>query len=177
MDKNKNMPKAHSEEYFGEYRDFWWNLDFLKLMIQRLQLENTRTVLDLGCGVGHWGQLLALVLNEEFNLIGVDKEEKSIENARARCLQRNLNERFQYQVGDVNSLPFGDNHFDLVTCQTLLIHLQNPKLALKEMLRVVKPSGTILLAEPNNFANGAIADSLTQKLSTQEIMDNLFFDA
>lgn len=79
-------------------------------------------------------------------------------------------------MGDVYSLPFPDNFFDLVTCQTLLIHLPDPKKALKEMLRVTKTKGTVLLAEPNNFANGAIGDSVTQKMRTDEIVNQIRFD-
>lgn len=176
MENNKRVQKAHSEDYFGEYRDFWWNLDFLKLRLQSLELDNIQDVLDLGCGVGHWGQLLATVLNNNFNLIGIDKEERSIAKAKNRAIERNLNTRFQYQVGDVHTLPFPDNSFDLVTCQTLLIHLPDPKKVLKEMLRVTKTNGNILLAEPNNFANCAIADSVTQQMTTEEIIDQLRFD-
>lgn len=176
MKNNKRVQKAHSEDYFGEYRDFWWSLDFLKLRLQSLELENVQDVLDLGCGVGHWGQLLAGVLNNNFNLIGVDKEEVSIAKAKERAIERNLNKRFQYQVGDVHSLPFPDNFFDLVTCQTLLIHLPDPKTVLKEMLRVTKTTGSVLLAEPNNFANSAVADSVTLKMTTDEIIDQIRFD-
>jgi hypothetical protein len=50
------------------------------------------------------------------------------------------------------SLPFEDNSFDMVTCQTVLIHVQNPVEALREMLRVTKPGGIVVAAEPNNRA-------------------------
>ena len=46
----------HSAEYFGESRDFWWNEDFLGLLLKRWDVACVRNVLDAGCGVGHWGQ-------------------------------------------------------------------------------------------------------------------------
>jgi SAM-dependent methyltransferase len=49
-------------------------------------------------------------------------------------------------------LPFADGTFDFVTCQTVLIHLSDPQLALAEMLRVLQPGGLLLCAEPDNFA-------------------------
>src|SRR6185437_13934046 len=42
------------------------------------------------------------------------------------------------------------------TCQTVLIHVADPKAVLREMLRVLKPGGLLLLAEPNNLANHAV---------------------
>ena len=47
--------KLHSEDYFGEQRNFWWNSDFINLLSQRWQLHRVSRMLDVGCGVGHWG--------------------------------------------------------------------------------------------------------------------------
>ncbi len=47
---NKMEAKGHSEEYFGDFRDYWYNLDFLELMAKRWELENVKTLLDVGCG-------------------------------------------------------------------------------------------------------------------------------
>src|SRR5215475_5753342 len=52
---------SHSAEHFGDTRDYWWNLDFLELMGRRLSLDRVQDVLDIGCGVGHWGKLLGKV--------------------------------------------------------------------------------------------------------------------
>lgn len=54
----------HSAEHFGDTRDYWWNRDFLQLMAKRWKLGTVRNVLDVGCGVGHWGMLLASVMPE-----------------------------------------------------------------------------------------------------------------
>lgn len=176
METIKTMGKAHSEEYFGAYRDFWWNLDYLQLVTKRLKLDQIDSVLDVGCGVGHWGQLLANVLTENVKLIGIDLEQNSVDKARQRASEQNLASRFSYQLGSAEQIPFEDNTFNMVTCQTLLIHLKDPKVGLREMLRVIKPNGVLLLAEPNNFANSAVASSLTPFLSTDEVIDQLRFD-
>jgi hypothetical protein len=42
--------KLHSADYFNDARDFWWNLDFLKLMAQRWQIQEIGNLLDVGCG-------------------------------------------------------------------------------------------------------------------------------
>jgi ubiquinone/menaquinone biosynthesis C-methylase UbiE len=170
-----HSPKPHSWEYFGEARDFWWNLDFLELMAVRLQFDRVGTVLDAGCGIGHWGQLLARVLPPRTQVIGVDREEQSLACARERAIRFDLAGRFEYRQGDATALPFEDGRFDMVTCQTLLIHLREPKEGLREMLRVLKPGGLLLAAEPNNFANSAVSNSLTGQLSIDEVMDRMRF--
>ncbi len=46
--------KGHSEEYFGDFRDYWYNRDFLELMAKRWELEKVNTLLDVGSGQCHW---------------------------------------------------------------------------------------------------------------------------
>jgi ubiquinone/menaquinone biosynthesis C-methylase UbiE len=167
--------KPHSAEYFGEYRDFWWNQDFLELMSTRLNLKRAKVILDVGCGIGHWGQLLAPVLSGDSRVIGVDREKEWVAKATERAKIFGLADRYTYQIGDVTALPFGDNQFDLVTCQTVMIHLKDPKAGLREMLRVLKPGGLLLVAEPNNFSNRASLSSLTERQSVDEIVDRLRF--
>jgi SAM-dependent methyltransferase len=48
-------------------------------------------------------------------------------------------------------LPFEDGTFDLVTCQTLLIHVADPAAVLSEMVRVTRPGGLVVAAEPTNL--------------------------
>lgn len=167
--------KPHSAEYFGEYRDFWWNADFLELIAKRFHLDQVEAVLDVGCGIGHWGQCLAHVFPQDVRVTGVDREETWIAQATQRAKTFGLSERYHYQKGDVTLLPFEESSFDLVTCQTVLIHLKDPKQALQEMLRVLKPGGLLLAAEPNNFGNGAVGSSLTEGLSVDEVVDRMRF--
>lgn len=175
MSENEKDRKAHSAEFFGESRDFWWNADFLELMGKRLSLGKAKKVLDVGCGVGHWSLLLEPLLSKESQLTGVDREAAWVKKANEKAQARGLGGRYSFQQGDVTSLPFSDGTFDLVTCQTVLIHLKDPKVGLREMLRVLKPGGTVLAVEPNNFSNRAIGCSLTENLSVDEVMDRLKF--
>lgn len=168
-------PKPHSAEYFNDLRDLWWNADFLALMGQRLNFKDVGSVLDVGSGVGHWGRALAPHLPAHTTLIGIDREPKWIEESTARAGKAGL-ANFRYQLGDAQKLDFPDNSFDLVTCQTVLMHLPDPLQALREMFRVAKPGGLILASEPNNFASQATFNSLSPSWSTDDIIASLRFD-
>jgi SAM-dependent methyltransferase len=161
---------SHSAEYLGDTRDYWWNPDFLELMGKRLSLDHVRDVLDVGCGAGHWGRLLANVLPGSAHVQGVDRDPFWVERAAARAAAHGLAGRFSYQVSIAEKLPFDDASFDLVTCQTLLIHVADPGAAIDEMVRVARPGGLILAAEPNNAAGTLIFDSLSFHDPVNEII-------
>ena len=153
--------KSHSAEYFGDTRDYWWNADFLELIGKRLEFDRISDVLDVGCGVGHWGRLLAKVLPGGARVRGVDRDPLWVEKAELRAAALGLADRFGYQVAVAEKLPFADASFDLVTCQTLLIHAPDPGGVIDEMIRVARPGGLVLAAEPNNLARALTFNSLT----------------
>jgi SAM-dependent methyltransferase len=166
---------AHSAEHFGDTRDHWWNTDFLALMAKRWNLDAVREVLDVGCGVGHWGMILASVMRDDVRVIGIDREAAWVEKASERARARALDARFSYRQGEATKLPFPDDTFDLTTCQTLLIHLRDPSAAIAEMRRVTKPGGLIAVAEPNNVAESLLLDSITNLASIDEIVELVRF--
>src|ERR1700674_2183681 len=102
---------SHSAEYFGDTRDHWWNPDFLALMGKRLSLDRVRDVLDVGCGIGHWGRLLANVLPSAARLQGVDRDPLWVEKAAACAAAHGLADRFFYRVSVAEKLSFAAASF------------------------------------------------------------------
>lgn len=165
--------KPHSAEHFGEQRDFWWNRDFLELMAKRWGVDKIRSVLDVGCGVGHWGRMLSCILPKQAKILGIDRENEWVEQARQRV--KNMKNRFEYRQGVVESISFPDQSFDMVTCQTVLIHVPDVKLVLEEMYRVLKPGGLLIVAEPNNCASDLIFDSVSIDDPIEDIITAIRF--
>jgi SAM-dependent methyltransferase len=168
-------PRPHSAAFFGAERDFWWNVDHLALLASRRRLEDVRSVLDVGCGVGHWGMLLASVLSPEASITGVDREDEWVVAATRRAAATGLAARCSYRRAAAESLPFDDATFDLVTCQTVLIHVRDPRAAIGEMLRVTKPGGQVIAAEPNNRASLLVADSQSAEPQVELLVELVRF--
>jgi SAM-dependent methyltransferase len=122
------------------------------MVARRWQLGGAPAVLDLGCGIGHWGRLLSRALPRA-RVVGLDREPRWIAEARQRAAAPGLAGRFTYTVGAAEALPFEAGAFDVVTCQTLLIHVRDPAAVLAEMVRVTRPGGLVIAAEPTNASD------------------------
>jgi SAM-dependent methyltransferase len=151
---------GHSAEYFGGYRNYWWNRDHLQLVASRWDLPDDAVVLDVGCGLGHWTSALSHALPNTVRVVGVDPEPNWVA-AAARTLAP---PRFEFHTAGAYELPFDEGAFDMVTCQTVLIHLADPDRALSEMKRVLRRRGLLVAAEPSNRASQFAYDSATADL-------------
>lgn len=164
----------HSAEFFNDARDHWWHADFLEAAARRWRLDEARAILDVGSGIGHWTRLLAR-LAPAARFEGVDREPRWVEEARARAAAAGLASRASYRQASAESLPFQDGAFDVVTCQTLLIHVADPAAVLAEMVRVTRPGGLIIAAEPTNSTAPLVdAVALGQSAETAGALVTLF---
>jgi ubiquinone/menaquinone biosynthesis C-methylase UbiE len=158
------VKKPHSEDEFGEQRDFWWHADFLDLMARRWRLGEASSLADIGCGLCHWSRLLYRYLRKPARFAGIDREARWVrdgaENFR-QAFPEIASDLLTFKVGDATKIPLPDNSFEVVTCQTVLMHLQYPELALREMLRILRPGGMLVCVEPNNLWNYIAFTSLT----------------
>ncbi len=107
--------------------------------------------LELGCGTGFF--LLNLkqagVLAEGHV---TDLSPGMVEVARRNA--RNLGFEVEGRVADAESLPYPDDHFDLVVGHAVLHHIPDVELALREVLRVLKPGGRFVFAgEPTKYGD------------------------
>ena len=167
---------GHSAAFFDKQRDHWWNEDFLQLVVSRLGLGPTRSLLDVGCGLGHWSRALTRVLPALTESVGVDpelawvREAVLVEDLRPTTTATVLQARGE-------ELPFPDGRFDLVTCQTVLIHVADVVAVLREMCRVARPGGMVLVAEPNNLAGQVVRTSVSAQAGLGALASALAFYA
>jgi ubiquinone/menaquinone biosynthesis C-methylase UbiE len=121
-----------------------------------LELKGDEEVLDVGCGLGKMTVGVAKRLKTG-KVIGIDIWDKteipgnSPERAYANAKIEGVSDRVKFRTGNVLSIPFPDNSFDVVTSSSVINNLHNDlgKLkALEEILRVLRPGGRFLMLEP-----------------------------
>lgn len=113
--------------------------DMYTPLIRAIHKSKGETLLDLGCGNGN---LLTRLMRCGFALTGADLSEAMIERARQR-----LDGYAELIVADAGYLPFPADAFDVLVCNASFHHYPDPEAALKEMHRVLRPGGTLLIGE------------------------------
>ena len=109
-----------------------------------LHIEKGKRLLDVGCGTGHWSRFFATL---GFTVTGIDNCPEMIEVAERRRFGT-----LQFQIGEGYALPFQEHTFDVVTAITVLEFLGAPAIALKEMVRCLKPRGRLFVGTLNRSA-------------------------
>ena len=95
-------------------------------------------VLDVACGTG---DMMVELMKQGCSVTGVDISEEMLDIARLKVKGERL------MLADVESLPFEDNTFDAVTCAFGVRNFVHLEQGLSEMLRVLKPGGTMVILE------------------------------
>jgi MPBQ/MSBQ methyltransferase len=108
------------------------------------QLHPGTTVLDVGCGIGGSSRILAR--DYDFDVTGVTISPQQVERAR-ELTPEDLNAKFM--VNDAMNLSFPDASFDVVWSIETGPHIPDKAKFAKELLRVVKPGGTLVVADWN----------------------------
>jgi len=120
----------------------WWYAATRALLEQTLAplLPRGARLLDAGCGPGATGSWLA----RHGRLFAADVEPLALELHRAQGHSARL------AAATLEHLPFADASFDAALCVTVLYHEQiaDPRLAVRELARVVRPGGVVCLLEP-----------------------------
>jgi ubiquinone/menaquinone biosynthesis C-methylase UbiE/polysaccharide pyruvyl transferase WcaK-like protein len=109
-------------------------------LLQWLDPKEGEKVLDIACGEG----TLSLKIAERGCIVcGIDISENVINGAKQFARREKI--ACEFQVGDAERLPYPDGCFDKVVCSSSLEHFDDDLSALKEMSRVLKPNGIIVL--------------------------------
>lgn len=131
------------------------NQKLIDKIITSLEIRGDEKVLDAGCGRGFFSNLIAKRLDGG-KVIGVDiadkilSSENVIKHASENAFIEGVGDKTEFIKGDILSLPFKDNTFDVVLCISVLEYFDWKKecrMALKEINRVLKPDGKLLLFE------------------------------
>ena len=122
---------ARYEAWYRTPRGAWISDTEFRLLVSMLRPLPGETLLDVGCGTGHFTRRFAREAG--VHVTGVDPDPTWLAYARA---QAQAGERFI--VGRAERLPFADRSFDRTTCITALCFIADQRNALREMIRVTR---------------------------------------
>jgi SAM-dependent methyltransferase len=105
-------------------------------------LASGLNVLDAGCGVGYGAEMIARA--GASRVVGIDLAPEAIAAASER-----VGEMAEFQVGDVQDMPFDEGSFDLVVCFEVLEHLEDPEPAITALKDVLREGGLLIVSSPN----------------------------
>ena len=108
-------------------------------------------VADFGCGVGAVTRMLAEMVGKSGTVTGIDVNRAQLEQASATCTSQGFRNVLFVET-DACDTGLPDACFDLVYCRCLLLHLPDPAACLREMRRVLK-SGGVLVVEDGDLAS------------------------
>jgi SAM-dependent methyltransferase len=120
--------------------EHWWyrgRRRVLRAELDRLPLESGARLLDAGCGSGRTMDELA----RYGRVSGIDLSAEAVAAARRRG-------HGDVRVAHVESLPFADGIFDVVTCLDVVEHTPDDRATLAELLRVTRPGGLLVVTVP-----------------------------
>jgi len=113
-------------------------------------------LLDVGTGTGVVALAAARALAPEGRVVGLDLSDGMLRVAAANAATAGLDRRIAFLKSDAETLDFPDHSFDAVLSLFVLMHLPNPGATLREMHRVLRPGGRLVIA----FGSGAPLFSL-----------------
>ena len=117
---------------------------FTDLLIERLQAGPGDRVLDVGCGVGR--PALRVAASTGAGVTGITISREQVEQARELASAEGMTGRVAFEYADGMDLPFAAESFDAVLAFESIVHMDRP-VALKEMTRVLKPGGRVVLTD------------------------------
>ena len=136
----------------GDRGDFGREHILDPVMVERISERRFESALDVGCGEGRFSRILR---DNHIPVVGIDPTEALLMQARLS------DPSGHYQLARAESLPFPSASFDLVVSYLTLIDIPDFRAGIREMVRVLKPGGTLLIANLNSFistSNGWIKD-------------------
>jgi len=140
---------AGRPDYYIEFLDARTSIDderrVKQVIIGLLQPQDGLSVLDVGSGTGDDARELAALVAPGGSVVGVDRSSDMVAEARRRADGSGL--PIEFVEGDAQALDFPDASFDRTRAERVLIHLADPAGAMREMARVTRPGGLVVVSD------------------------------
>jgi len=122
------------------------DLSWRKKAIKQLKKDDPQTILDVATGTADMAILEARLLNPQ-KIVGIDISGQMLELGRKKVEKEGVSELIELQLADSEAINFPDNSFEAVTVAFGVRNFEHLENGLKEMLRVLKPGGKLVVLE------------------------------
>jgi SAM-dependent methyltransferase len=119
------------------------NADALRMIVEAARPGPDDTVLDVACG---GGIVVCAFAPHVHRATGIDVTPAMLDEAQRLAVEKGL-ANVEWQLGDVNSLPFEDGSFTIVVTRFSVHHFPDPAAVLREMARVCAPGGRLVVID------------------------------
>lgn len=116
-----------------------------ELITRLLDLRDGLKVLDIGSGTGDDARRIAGIVAPNGSVVGLDCGIEMVAEARRRAAGTGV--PVEFIQGDAQALDFADNTFDRARAERVLIHLPDAAAAIRELVRVTRPGGLVVLSD------------------------------
>ena len=136
-----------STNYDGLNRVISFGIDvkWRKKVVEIVGRNNPKQILDIATGTGDLALMMA-DLNPD-RIVGLDISTGMLEVGKQKIAKANLSEKIEMIVGDSEEMPFEDATFDAITVSFGVRNFANLDKGLKEIARVLKPTGVLVILE------------------------------
>jgi demethylmenaquinone methyltransferase/2-methoxy-6-polyprenyl-1,4-benzoquinol methylase len=144
------MFDAISTNYDGLNRVISFGIDvkWRKKVVEIVGKNNPKQILDIATGTGDLALMMAN-LNPD-RIVGLDISTGMLAVGKQKIAKANLSEKIEMIVGDSEDMPFEDETFDAITVSFGVRNFANLDKGLKEIARVLKPTGVLVILETSN---------------------------
>jgi demethylmenaquinone methyltransferase/2-methoxy-6-polyprenyl-1,4-benzoquinol methylase len=132
-------------DFLNHFLSFGIDRIWRRKLVGILAAHKPTVVLDVATGTGDLAMSIASLKPQK--IVGIDISEKMLEIGRAKLMEKGLDKIITLRRADAEKIPFSDNSFDAITVAFGVRNYENLELGLREMRRVLRPGGVMLILE------------------------------
>ena len=121
--------------------------------LKEMNMNEEERILDIGSGLGQFTRLMAKTPKNTPYVLGIERNERQIQQARDFAQQSREQELVVFRQGDATGLPLESDEwesFDLVHARFVLEHVKRPIEVVQQMVAACKPGGRLILADDDH---------------------------
>lgn len=145
--KNRTLKDEIYKEDLFSHTSTPWQQEVLNKFLLKLKFPINSTCLDAACGIGNNIITLSYFFSK---IVAFDKSKKAIIFAKKRYKNK-FNSNLKFDVMNLSTINYKDNLFDLVVCTEALEHVLDYENVIKEIFRITKKNGYVILSFQNHF--------------------------